>query len=101
LKLIAPGSPTQNAYVESFNGKFRDECLNDHWFECQRRRNSRRYTGIAARRAPRHSTSANLSTWTLLRRGWHYNGGQVNTTLKVDLFRFTCTSAGLIVRRGR
>ena len=33
LKLIAPGSPTQNAYVESFNGKFRDECLNDHWFE--------------------------------------------------------------------
>ena len=33
LKLIAPGKPTQNAYVESFNGKFRDECLNDHWFE--------------------------------------------------------------------
>ena len=22
----------QNAYIESFNGKFRDECLNDHWF---------------------------------------------------------------------
>ena len=21
-----------NCYVESFNGKFRDECLNDHWF---------------------------------------------------------------------
>jgi len=33
LKLIAPGKPTQNAYVESFNGKFRDERLNDHWFE--------------------------------------------------------------------
>jgi putative transposase len=27
-----PGKPTQNAYVESFNGKFRDECLNEHWF---------------------------------------------------------------------
>ena len=26
------GSPTQNAYIESFNGKFRDECLNEHWF---------------------------------------------------------------------
>lgn len=33
LKLIQPGKPTQNAYVESFNGKFRDECLNEHWFE--------------------------------------------------------------------
>ena len=22
----------QNAYVESFNGRFRDECLNEHWF---------------------------------------------------------------------
>lgn len=33
VKLIAPGKPTQNAYVESFNGKFRDECLNDHWLE--------------------------------------------------------------------
>jgi len=32
LKLIAAGKPTQNAFIESFNGKFRDECLNDHYF---------------------------------------------------------------------
>jgi putative transposase len=32
LKLIQAGKPTQNAYIESFNGKFRDECLNEHWF---------------------------------------------------------------------
>jgi len=32
LKLIEPGKPNQNAYVESFNGRFRDECLNEHWF---------------------------------------------------------------------
>jgi len=32
LILIQPGKPTQNAYIESFNGKFRDECLNEHWF---------------------------------------------------------------------
>lgn len=32
LKFIAPGKPQQNAYIESFNGKFRDECLNEHWF---------------------------------------------------------------------
>ena len=30
--LIEPGCPTQNAYIESFNGTFRDECLNEHWF---------------------------------------------------------------------
>ena len=32
LRLIELGKPTQNAYVESFNGRFRDECLNEHWF---------------------------------------------------------------------
>jgi putative transposase len=29
---IEPGKPTQNAYIESFHGKFRDECLNQNWF---------------------------------------------------------------------
>ncbi len=29
---IKPGKPNQNANVESFNGCFRDECLNRHWF---------------------------------------------------------------------
>jgi len=28
-----PGKPTDNAFIESFNGTFRDECLNAHWFE--------------------------------------------------------------------
>ena len=32
LHFIEPGKPNQNAYVESFNGRFRDECLNEHWF---------------------------------------------------------------------
>lgn len=32
LRLIEPGKPNQNAYAESFNGRFRDECLNEHWF---------------------------------------------------------------------
>lgn len=32
LKFIRPGKPQENAYIESFNGKFRDECLNEHWF---------------------------------------------------------------------
>jgi putative transposase len=32
LDFISPGKPMENAFCESFNGKFRDECLNEHWF---------------------------------------------------------------------
>lgn len=32
IHFIRPGKPIENCYVESFNGKFRDECLNEHWF---------------------------------------------------------------------
>lgn len=32
LHYIEKGKPTQNAFIESFNGKFRSECLNEHWF---------------------------------------------------------------------
>lgn len=33
LVFIQPGKPVQNSYIESFNGRFRDECLNANWFE--------------------------------------------------------------------
>ena len=33
LEFSRPGKPTDNAYIESFNGSLRDECLNVHWFE--------------------------------------------------------------------
>lgn len=32
LEFSRPGTPTDNAYIEAFNGRFRDECLNQHWF---------------------------------------------------------------------
>jgi putative transposase len=32
LNFIRPGKPVENAYIESFNGKLRDECLNENWF---------------------------------------------------------------------
>jgi putative transposase len=32
LRFITPGKPTQNGHIESLNGTFRDECLNEHWF---------------------------------------------------------------------
>ena len=33
LNFIQPGKPTQNAFVESFNARLRDSCLNQHWFK--------------------------------------------------------------------
>jgi putative transposase len=33
LGFIQPGKPTQNAFIESLNRKFRNECLNQHWFK--------------------------------------------------------------------
>ncbi len=33
LDFVAPGRPMDNGFIESFNGKLRDECLNMHWFE--------------------------------------------------------------------
>jgi putative transposase len=32
LSFIRTGKPIENAYIESFNGRFRDECLNTNWF---------------------------------------------------------------------
>ena len=32
LNFIRSGKAVENAYIESFNGRFRDECLNEHWF---------------------------------------------------------------------
>ncbi|MVZ85497.1 transposase [Burkholderia pseudomallei] len=36
LSFIRPGKPVENAYIECFNGRFRDECLNEHWFVSMR-----------------------------------------------------------------
>ena len=32
LNFSRPGKPTDNAFIESFNGRLREECLNQHWF---------------------------------------------------------------------
>ena len=34
LDFSRPGKPTDNVFIESFNGKLRAECLNAHWFMC-------------------------------------------------------------------
>lgn len=33
LEFSRPGKPTDNAFIEAFNSRFRDECLNQHWFQ--------------------------------------------------------------------
>ena len=53
LHFIEPGKPVQNAFIESFNGKFRDECLNQNWFVslAEAERSSRPGEWITIRRA--------------------------------------------------
>jgi putative transposase len=36
LHFSRPGKPVDNRFIESFNGRFREECLNDNWFMCLR-----------------------------------------------------------------
>jgi len=33
VDFIRPGKPVENAFIESLNGRLRDECLNSHWFD--------------------------------------------------------------------
>jgi len=40
LHFIQTGKPVRNAFIERFHGRFRDECLNEHWFPAHRRRRS-------------------------------------------------------------
>lgn len=62
LHFIRPGKPIENALVESFNGKFRDECLNESWFvdlaDARRKIESWR---LDYNRARPHSALGNLS----------------------------------------
>lgn len=47
IEFSRPGKPTDNAFIESFNGTLRDECLNTHWFTMleDARAKSRRLAG--------------------------------------------------------
>jgi hypothetical protein len=108
MKLIAPGKPTQNAFIESFNGRFRDECLSDHWFESLHAVRASSVPGAAtttssghtarsatrpqpsspqhiaerAHRRQQRRKSVHLQTRTLITPRWHYCGGQVRDAAK-------------------
>jgi putative transposase len=65
LSFIRPGKPNENAYIESFNGKFRDECLNEHWFISLAQR-TQRYRSLAYR--VQHRATAQLARQSDTRR---------------------------------
>jgi len=62
LHFIRPGKPVDNAYIESFNGKFRDECLNLHWFlDLNHAGRKLKPGGSTTTRSARHSSLGNLT----------------------------------------
>ncbi len=70
LRFIEPGKPVQNCFIESFNGRLRDECLNEHWFlsVADARRTIEEWRIDYNRHRP-HSSLGNLSPEEF-RTGW-------------------------------
>jgi putative transposase len=66
LDFSRPGKPTDNAFIESFNGKFRAECLNAHWFMSLD--DARRKCEAWRRDERPHSATGNKTPIALLQR---------------------------------
>ena len=64
---IQPGRPMENGYVESFNGRFRDECLNENWFTslADAREKIAQWKQTTTKRAPTAACST-VPRWSLL-----------------------------------
>lgn len=75
LHFIQPGKPVQNAFVESFNGKFRDECLNQSWFVslADACRSIRTWT-LDYNQVRPHSLLGDLTPRRMRSRGWRPRG---------------------------
>lgn len=62
IDFIGPGRPTQNGFIESFNGKLRDECMRTGWFETLANAQDAHDAWAADyNESRRHSSLANLS----------------------------------------
>ena len=68
LSFIRPGKPVENAYIESFNGRFRDECLNEHWFVSMRHAKRLIEEWRIEYNTERPHSSLNLSAFLWVRR---------------------------------
>jgi putative transposase len=73
-----PGKPVDNTFIEAFNGRVRDECLNQHWFlsladarrtieQCRQTYNTARPHKALGRRTPSEFAQAKLATASLTR----------------------------------
>ncbi len=89
LRFIQPGKPMQNGYGESFNGKVRDECLNENWFASlpearriierwRRHYNEERPHSGLGQRAGRARRSAGTNTGTPIRSSQGLRGSVVS-----------------------
>ena len=69
LDFSRPGKPTGNAFIESFNGSFRDECLNTNWFlSLEDAKNKIEAWRIDYNQFRPHSSLANLTPWEFCQR---------------------------------
>lgn len=84
LDPIRPGKPRENAYIESFNGRVRDECLNAHWFATlQEAREIIEAWRIDDNRCRPHSALGNLAPEEFLRKDQEVTA--VSTTGRLTL----------------
>ena len=87
LDFIRPGKPVENAYIESFNGKFREECLNDGWFKTMpEARATIEEWRIDYNRNRPHSSLENLTPEAFARR---FSMARTATTNSVESFLTT------------
>ena len=92
LALIEPGNPWQNGLNESFNGKFRDECLSMEWFRCRAEARAvieewrRHYNSVRP-----HSSLNNMTPGDFCRQ----NGKNLNYPDDVGWFRKNRATTGL------
>lgn len=94
LDFSRPGKPTDNAFVESFNGRLRDECLNTHWFlsladarakiEPWRRHynESRPHTSLGWLTPKEFASSAGVNPWPMKPGGSPSNWRRIRGTLR-------------------
>ena len=78
LDFSRPGKPTDNAFIESFNTLFRQECLNEHWFFAWR--------VLRKRSKPGGATSISINptaAWAISSR-WSYSRGSAPEPLEFN-----------------